>query len=99
VTFILASQAVTAPSSTYGPTLVGMSYAISVFGSLTGLQSARRARTRTGPDVLGWLVAAAISIGGGAVWSMRFIGMLADLTYKPAIVLLSVGIAMVAAPS
>jgi NO-binding membrane sensor protein with MHYT domain len=49
--------------------------------------------------VLGWLVAAAISIGGGAVWSMRFIGMLADLTYESAIVLLSVGIAMVAAPS
>jgi NO-binding membrane sensor protein with MHYT domain len=74
---MLASQAVTAASSTYDPMLVGMSFVIAVFGSLTGLQSARRGRNRTGRAGAAWLVAAAISIGGGAVWSMHFIGMLA----------------------
>jgi NO-binding membrane sensor protein with MHYT domain len=74
---MLMSHAVTAASSSYDPTLVGMSYVIAVFGSLTGLHSARRVRTRSGRAAVGWLLAAAISIGGGAVWSMHFIGMLA----------------------
>ncbi len=61
----------------FDPTLVALSFVISVFGSLTGLQSARHARRRTGLAAFGWLAAAALSIGGGAIWSMHFIGMVA----------------------
>jgi NO-binding membrane sensor protein with MHYT domain len=66
-----------ATASSFDPTLVALSFVISVFGSLTGLQSARRARDRSGGVAFAWLAAAALSIGGGAVWSMHFIGMLA----------------------
>jgi NO-binding membrane sensor protein with MHYT domain len=69
----------------FDPTLVALSFVISVFGSLTGLQSAQRARDRTGRSGYVWLTAAALSIGGGAIWSMHFIGMLAyqnDVNYS-----------------
>ncbi|MEP6697498.1 MAG: MHYT domain-containing protein, partial [Pseudonocardiales bacterium] len=72
-------------STAFDPTLVALSFVISVFGSLCGLQSARRARSRTGGASIAWLAAAAISIGGGAIWSMHFIGMLAyhsDVTFS-----------------
>jgi NO-binding membrane sensor protein with MHYT domain len=71
--------------TSFDPTLVALSFVISVFGSLTGLQSAQRARHRSGRASFGWLVAAALSIGGGAIWSMHFIGMLAyqnDVSYS-----------------
>jgi NO-binding membrane sensor protein with MHYT domain len=68
---------ISSTSTTFDPTLVSLSFVISAFGSLCGLQSARRARYRSGRAAFGWLTAAAISIGGGAIWSMHFIGMLA----------------------
>lgn len=74
---VLLSQSPAAAPSSYDTTLVILSYVISVFGLLSGLQSARRARNRTGAAAFGWLAAAAVSIGGGAIWSMHFIGMLA----------------------
>lgn len=69
------SEAVTLGS--FDPALVALSFLISVFGSLCGLTCAARARRRTGPSSVAWLLAAAASIGGGAIWSMHFIGMLA----------------------
>ncbi|MEO6703385.1 MAG: MHYT domain-containing protein [Jatrophihabitantaceae bacterium] len=74
---LVAMTGMQATSTSFDPTLVGLSFVISVFGSLSGLQSARRARMRTGGASFGWLAAAAVSIGGGAIWSMHFIGMLA----------------------
>jgi NO-binding membrane sensor protein with MHYT domain len=58
--------------------LVGMSFIISVLGSWVGLTCALRARRRgAGTGSWLWLFGAAASIGGGAIWSMHFIGMLA----------------------
>ena len=87
--------------SSFDPTLVALSFVIAVFGSLTGLQTVRRAVDRTGPAFVGWLGAAAASIGGGAIWSMHFIGMLAyhnDVSYSFDITrtLLSLVVAIVA---
>jgi NO-binding membrane sensor protein with MHYT domain len=58
--------------------LVGMSFIISVLGSWVGLTCASRARRANGGTGSWlWLFGAAASIGGGAIWSMHFIGMLA----------------------
>ncbi|MBG6095674.1 MHYT domain-containing protein [Nocardioides luteus] len=58
--------------------LVGMSFIISVLGSWVGLTCASRAlRPGAGSTSWLWLFGAATSIGGGAIWSMHFIGMLA----------------------
>ncbi|WP_328529825.1 hypothetical protein OG984_01045 [Nocardioides sp. NBC_00368] len=58
--------------------LVGMSFIISVLGSWVGLTCASRAlRPGAGSSSWLWLFGAAASIGGGAIWSMHFIGMLA----------------------
>ncbi|MER7559650.1 MHYT domain-containing protein [Nocardioides sp. NPDC126508] len=55
-----------------------MSFIISVLGSWVGLTCANRARRRgEGTGSWLWLFGAATSIGGGAIWSMHFIGMLA----------------------
>lgn len=70
-----AEQSVTLGS--FDLTLVGLSFLISVFGSWCGLTCAARARRRDGAAANVWLAAAAASIGGGAIWAMHFIGMLA----------------------
>lgn len=60
----------------YEPLLVGLSYAISVLGSYTALQLAiaiPQAKDRL--TALGWVVGAAIALGGGGIWSMHFIAM------------------------
>lgn len=72
-------------SMSFDPTIVGLSFIISCFGSLCGLQSARKARSQTGGARAAWLICAAVSIGGGAIWSMHFIGMVAyqtDVSYS-----------------
>ena len=61
----------------FSPPLVAMSFIISVLGSWVGLTCANRARKITGTGSWLWLFGAATSIGGGAIWSMHFIGMLA----------------------
>jgi len=61
---------------TYDPFLVGLSYAISVFGSYTALQLAIAIpQARTWTAVIGSVTGAAVALGGGAIWSMHFIAM------------------------
>jgi NO-binding membrane sensor protein with MHYT domain len=60
----------------YEPLLVALSYVISVLGSYTALQLAiaiPQARRRAA--ALGWVLCAAVALGGGAIWSMHFIAM------------------------
>lgn len=56
---------------------VAVSYAISVFGSYAGLVLAGQVTDLRRPADRIWLVGAAIALGGGAIWAMHFIGMLA----------------------
>jgi len=60
----------------YEPFLVALSYVISVFGSYTALQLAIAIpQGRTWGAVIGSVIGAAAAVGGGAIWSMHFIGM------------------------
>jgi NO-binding membrane sensor protein with MHYT domain len=69
-------------TGTFDLVLVAVSYAISVFGSYTGLVLAGQITDlRNAMDRM-WLAFAAVALGGGAIWSMHFIGMLA---YQPPI--------------
>ncbi len=67
--------------ATYNYFLVALSYFVSVFGSYTGLQLVRAIRNSSGKAVYGWIVAAAFALGGGAIWTMHFIGMIAYQTH------------------
>jgi len=67
----------TISASSFDPALVALSFLISVFGAWCGLTCASRARNRHGVAAALWLLGGALAIGGGAVWSMHFIGMLA----------------------
>ena len=60
--------------------LVALSYAVSVFGSFTALQLAIRIPSADKQSIWLWLISASVAIGGGAIWSMHFIGMLAFKT-------------------
>ncbi|MBF6212755.1 hypothetical protein IU433_20135 [Nocardia puris] len=51
-----------------------LAYLMSFTGSLLGLQCA--ARARTGSNRVGWLLLAALALGGTGIWVMHFIGML-----------------------
>ncbi|MEV0246261.1 MHYT domain-containing protein [Nocardia sp. NPDC050712] len=59
----------------YGWVTPLMAYIMSFLGSLLGLQCAVRAR-QEGRIRSGWLIAAAVSIGGAGIWVMHFIAML-----------------------
>ncbi|HEY0782808.1 MAG TPA: MHYT domain-containing protein [Thermoanaerobaculia bacterium] len=63
--------------NSYDPLLVALSYAISVFGAFTALQLAVAIPTARGTALWGWVAGAAAAMGGGAIWSMHFIAMLA----------------------
>lgn len=67
----------------FDPVLVALSVAVSVLGSWCGLLCAGRGKRATGAATALWLVAAALAIGGGAIWSMHFIGMLAFQSHVP----------------
>src|ERR1700724_2301687 len=64
-------------AASYDLPLVILSYAISVFGAYTALQLAVAIPTARGRALWGWLAGAAVAMGGGAIWSMHFIAMLA----------------------
>src|SRR4051794_31828270 len=87
-------------NATYDLTLVFASYAISVFGSYTALQLAGQITNLRDPVNRLWLFAAAIALGGGAIWSMHFVAMLAyvmpmPVTYDINLTLLSMVVAIV----
>lgn len=63
---------------TYDIWFVILSYAVSVFGSFTSLELAGRVIEEAHKmKRLLWIIAAAIALGGGGIWSMHFIAMLA----------------------
>ena len=86
----------------YEPFLVGLSYVISVFGSYTALQLAIAIpQGRTWGAIIGSVLGAAIAVGGGAIWSMHFIGMnAADLgipvSYDPTLTIASLILSILA---
>jgi NO-binding membrane sensor protein with MHYT domain len=84
---------------TYDPLLIALSYAISVFGAFTALQLAVAIPTAKGTALWGWVVGAAAAMGGGAIWSMHFIAMLAfrmpmKVSYDLSLTLASLVLAM-----
>ncbi|WP_248963989.1 MHYT domain-containing protein [Sphaerisporangium perillae] len=59
-----------------GPLTLVIAYAMSCVGSVLGLRMTVRAHASTGVSRNGWLVGAAISIGGTGIWTMHFIAMM-----------------------
>ena len=84
------------------PFLVALSYAISVFGSYTALQlAAAIPERRSWGSIIGSVVGAAVALGGGAIWSMHFIGLNAaelglPVSYDPVLTLASLLVAIIA---
>jgi len=66
----------------YNPYLVALSVLVACFASYTALDLGGRVGAARGPARRIWLVAAAITLGGG-IWSMHFIGMLAFIMPIP----------------
>src|SRR5258706_1155009 len=60
----------------WGP-LVALSFTISVLGAYCALQWAAQIRHRSGWHRFGWVAGSAVARGGGAIWSMHFIAMIA----------------------
>lgn len=86
-------------TGTFDPVLIAVSYAISVFGSYTGLVLAGQITDLRNTMDRMWLMFAAVALGGGAIWSMHFIGMLAykppiPVTYDPTLTVLSLVLAI-----
>jgi len=61
----------------YNLLLVALSYVISVLGSFTALRLCRQHAGIRGAEKWRSLLAGALAMGAGAIWSMHFIGMLA----------------------
>ena len=61
----------------YRPLFVILSYTISVLGAYCSLQWAAQISTARGRARAVWLAGAAVAMGGGAIWSMHFIAMIA----------------------
>src|SRR4051794_1611803 len=88
---------------THDPVLVALSILIAALASYTALDLATRMRAAASASAsLGWLVMAAIAMGGG-IWSMHFVAMLAfglpgiDVSYDPLLTLLSLAIPILVA--
>jgi NO-binding membrane sensor protein with MHYT domain len=63
--------------ATYDMSLVFLSYFISAFGAYTALQLAGHVIDKQKKKRLLWIAGAAVALGGGGIWSMHFIAMLA----------------------
>ena len=61
----------------YNLFLVALSYVISVLGSFAALKLCRQHAGARGAEKWRSLLAGALAMGAGAIWSMHFIGMLA----------------------
>lgn len=76
-----------------------LAYLMSVIGSVLALRCATHARASRWPG--GWLIAAAVSLGGAGIWVMHFTAMLgfsihgANIRYDVPMTLLSAAIAIV----
>jgi NO-binding membrane sensor protein with MHYT domain len=86
-------------AASYDLPLVILSYLISVFGAYTALQLAVAIPTARGRALWGWLLGAAVAMGGGAIWSMHFIAMLAykmamPVSYDVGLTLASLAVAI-----
>lgn len=66
--------------SDFDLTFVGLSFLFSVLGSGTALLAIAVARRKQGGRRLAWTAMSGVLLGGVAIWSMHFIGMLA---YQP----------------
>ncbi|MFC6014083.1 MHYT domain-containing protein [Nocardia lasii] len=75
-----------------------LAFALSFIGSVLGLRCAVHAKSSTAP--LGWLLAAAVALGGAAIWVMHFTAMLgfsiggAPVRYDVTLTLISAVIAI-----
>src|SRR6202045_299215 len=69
-------------TGTHGPYLVALSILVAAFSSYTALDLGGRVATARGLARRVWLVAAAITMGGG-IWSMHFVAMLAFIMPTP----------------
>src|SRR3984893_5627728 len=69
-------------TGTYHPYLVALSILVASLASYTALDLGGHVRVARGLARRAWLVAAAITMGGG-IWSMHFIGMLAFVMPVP----------------
>lgn len=79
--------------------LVLLSFLISVFGSFTALQITNNMKSSAEGISWLWVSVAALALGGGGIWTMHFIGMLAyqapmDISYAPGLTFLSLIIAI-----
>jgi PAS domain S-box-containing protein len=85
----------------YRPLFVILSYTISVLGAYCALQWAARISAARGRARAIWLTGAAVAMGGGAIWSMHFIAMMAcrlpvPIAYDFVVTLASLLVAVVA---
>ncbi|MEV8509389.1 MHYT domain-containing protein [Actinoplanes sp. NPDC051475] len=88
---------------TYGAFNPIAAYLVALLGSFVGLLSTGRARSaRTRSRRTRWLIIAAFSIGGAAIWLMHFTAMLgfdvpeSPVRYSPLLTMVSLGLAVVA---
>ncbi|MGO4613936.1 MHYT domain-containing protein [Nocardia sp. 2YAB30] len=83
----------------YGWVTPVLAYIMSVVGSMLGLRCAVHARSSHWPA--GWLIAAAVSLGGAGIWVMHFTAMLGfsihggTIRYNVPMTLLSAAVAIV----
>lgn len=84
----------------YNSALVLLSVAVSAFGAFTGFALTSRMQCATGAAFQLWLIGAAIALGGGAIWSMHFVAMLAmdlgamQVRYDVTLTVVSLGLAI-----
>src|SRR6185369_7106681 len=86
-------------TGTHNPFLVALSILVATFASYTALDLGARVMAARGVAHGAWLVAAAITMGGG-IWSMHFVAMLAfrmpmPMSYDVGLTVLSLVLAIV----